>query len=271
MDDHKKKEMLKKTFNAVSTGYDGRALRFFLKSANLMADLLGLRGDERVLDVATGTGNAALALAERLPEGTVLGVDFAAGMLEQARRKATARGIVNTEFWEMDIQALELPVGEFDVAVCTFGIFFVEDMTTQLQQIAKFVKPGGKIAISGFRGKSFSPLSDLMFDRLAGYGVDKPRTTWKRIAQESACQELFESAGLTGIRTQRSDVGYWLADADQWWDIVWNAGFRELVNQLAPGDQEQFRREHLQEVAALQTEKGIWLEVNVLFTLGIKP
>jgi len=72
--------MLKETFDTVSSGYDGGALRFFPQSAQSMASLLDLRGDEDVLDVACGTGHASLAVARMLPNGRVTGVDFSAGM-----------------------------------------------------------------------------------------------------------------------------------------------------------------------------------------------
>jgi hypothetical protein len=65
-------------------------------------------------------------------------------------------------------------------------------------------------------------------------------------------------------------VGYYLESADEWWDIVWNAGFRRLVAQLSPQDRERFKQEHLLEIGALRTDKGIWLDVGVLYTAGTK-
>jgi hypothetical protein len=66
-------------------------------------------------------------------------------------------------------------------------------------------------------------------------------------------------------------VGYYLDSAEQWWDVVWNAGFRRMVRQLSPSDQEQFKREHLQEIEAQRTSDGILLDVGVLYTSGTKP
>jgi hypothetical protein len=66
-------------------------------------------------------------------------------------------------------------------------------------------------------------------------------------------------------------VEYSLPDAEAWWAVIWNAGFRRMVCQLSPSDQERFRREHFREVAALATSEGIWLDVGVLFTVGRKP
>ena len=110
------KAIVQNVFNAVADAYDDPALRFFPACARQLADLLDLRGDERVLDVATGTGHVALELAARLPRGRATGVDFSAGMLAQARRKAAARGVANVDFAEMDMLDLRFDDGRFDAA-----------------------------------------------------------------------------------------------------------------------------------------------------------
>ena len=265
------KTILKETFDAVSGGYDGGALRFFPESAKNMAALLDLRGDEYVLDVACGTGHASLAIARMLPRGRVTAVDFSSGMLDQARKKAASMNLRNIDFVERDMQDLGFAERLFDVAVCAFGIFFVMDMETQLAHIASMVKPGGRVMITNFKESYFHPLKDLLVNRLSAYGVQNPPQAWKRIAHEAGCLQLFETAGLADIRIEQRNVGYYLGSQDEWWEIVWNAGFRRLVAQLSRKDQERFRREHLEEVGALRTDKGIWLDVGVLYTIGTKP
>ena len=267
--DEQRKAMLKETFNTVSDGYDNNALRFFPASADHMAGLLRLRGDERVLDVACGTGHASLAIARKLPRGRVTAVDFSSGMLDQAGRKAALADIRNIEFMERDMQELGFE-NQFDVAICAFGIFFVEDMDAQLSHIASAVKPGGRIMISNFQENYFHPLKDLMVKRLETYGVRMPPQAWKRIASEAGCRELFEKAGLADIRVAQKNAGYYLDNAEAWWDVVWNAGYRRLVGQLTPQYREQFRREHLREVESLRSPNGIWLDVGVLYTVGTK-
>ncbi len=110
-----------------------------------------------------------------------------------------------------------------------------------------------------------------MVNRLAGYGVQPPPQTWKRIATEAGCREFFENAGLRDVRVEQRNVGYFLDNDKEWWDVVWNAGLRRLVGQLTPSDLESFYREHMREVAALTTKDGIWLDVGVLFTIGTNP
>jgi ubiquinone/menaquinone biosynthesis C-methylase UbiE len=271
MDELQRKALLKETFDTVAEGYDNKALRFFPDSAANMAGLLELRGDEQVLDVACGTGHAALAVARRLPRGRVTATDFSHGMLEQARRKAAASNIVNIEFLERDMTALGFPLASFDIAICSFGIFFVEDMDRQLSHIASVVKSGGRVMISSFVENYFSPLKEMFSARIESFGVAPHPQTWKRIANEEGARALFTRAGMRNITITKKNVGYYLSSAEDWWDIVWNAGLRRMVTRLKPEDQVRFRQEHLQEIEALRTGQGIWLDVGVLYTTGTKP
>ncbi len=270
MDEQQHKTILRQTFDAVADGYDNEALRFFPASAEHMAAIFELRDDEHVLDVACGTGHASLALARKLPKGRVTAVDFSPAMLDEARRKAAALKTDNITFLERDMQDLDFPDNHFDAAICAFGIFFVLDMDAQLSRIVSTIRPGGRIMITNFQESYFSPLKELMGKRLAAYGVQPPPQTWKRIATEAGCRELFEKAGLTDIHVEKKNVGYFLDTTEQWWDIIWNAGFRRMVVQLPPEKQEQFKHEHLEEVRKLKTKDGIWLDVGVLYTNGRK-
>ena len=63
-------------------------------------------------------------------------------------------------------------------------------------------------------------------------------------------------------------MGYFLADENEWWDVVWNAGFRRMLSQLPPADLPRFREDHLREVAALKTQAGLRLDIGVIFTAG---
>ena len=262
------KAIVQNVFNAVADAYDDPALRFFPACARQLADLLDLRGDERVLDVATGTGHGALELAARLPRGRATGVDFSAGMLAQARQKAAARGVANVEFAEMDMLDLRFYGPPFDAALCSFGIFFVEDMETALAQIAAKVRPGGRVAFSSFQMDYFRPLRQLLLGQLAARGIVLPPQPWERIATATGCRTLCTSAGLRDIRIETRNVGYFLVDEHEWWRVVWNAGFRRLVGQLPPADLAEFRENHLHDVAALRTAEGLWLDIGVLYAIG---
>lgn len=268
MNEQERKQHIQATFNTVAPGYDNPGLRFFAQAAAVLPELFQFNGHEHVLDVATGTGQAMLALAPHLPRGRVTGIDFSEGMLARAREHAANRKLRNVEFIAMDMQAMSFAPRAFDAANCSFGVFFVEDMEALLRHIAAQVKPGGSIVACSFYDTSFSPLSDLFFERLEKFGIQRPPVSWKRIATEEKSAQLFQRAGLADVRAHRRDVSYRLRDVDQWWDIIWYAGFRGLVNQLAPDALTQFKREHLEEIGTHATNEGIPLNVEILFTKG---
>jgi ubiquinone/menaquinone biosynthesis C-methylase UbiE len=262
------KELYKTTFNAVSDGYGHSAMRFFSESAKLVSQYLNLKGDEQVLDVATGTGYVALTIAKELPDGHVTGIDFSTGMLAQAMKNRDRQEISNVTFVEMDMQEIGYQDSYFDVAISAFSIFFIEDMKTQLSHIADKVKADGKVLVTTFFENAFTPLINLFLKRLESYGIEVPSLAWKRVASQEQCLSLFEAAGLRNTTSRQQDLGYYLADAAEWWYIIWNGGFRGLVNQLSQSDLIKFKAEHLAEVNALKSDKGLWLEMNILYTIG---
>lgn len=271
MNAQKTKEQYKKTFDVVAQGYDNEVLRFFTASLPHLITHLILNGDENILDVATGTGNAALKLARLVPHGQVRAIDFSTGMLKKAEEKRDAAGIDNVQFIEMDMQSIQFPDNYFDIAVCNFSIFFIDDMVGQLGHIANKVKPRGQIATTTFYQNLFSPQADLFLNRIEKYGVEIPPMTWKRTNTKDKCRALFQETGLMDVHTYQKDIGYYLGRPEQWWDILWNAGYRGLISQLNDDQLEEFKKIHLTEVAALADSKGLWLEIDALYTIGIKP
>jgi hypothetical protein len=76
---------------------------------------------------------------------------------------------------------------------------------------------------------------------------------------------------LESIEVIAEQLGYYLKNAEEWWDVVWKSGFRGPVSQLTPEQLEQFKKQHLAEVEQLQTSKGIWLDIASIFAVGRKP
>ena len=119
------------------------------------ADLAGLAPGGRALDVATGTGDLALELARRVaPGGTVVGADFSERMLELARDKAVAERASGQIPAEASVRfeaanALALPYGdgEFDAATVGFGARNFSDLPRGLSEMARVVRPGGRVVV----------------------------------------------------------------------------------------------------------------------------
>jgi len=138
------------------------------------ADLARVGPGDRVLDVATGTGDLALELAGRVgPGGEVIGSDFAEGMLERAREKAATRvdgrDGVRPRFEWGDALELQYGSGSFDAATVGFGARNFADLARGLAEMRRVVRPGGRVVVLEITTPTRPPLSTfyaLWFDRL---------------------------------------------------------------------------------------------------------
>ncbi|HET9085244.1 MAG TPA: methyltransferase domain-containing protein [Candidatus Limnocylindrales bacterium] len=125
--------------------------------SELLIEALDVHSTERVLDVATGSGNAALAAARRGCE--VTGVDYVPALLERARGRADAEELP-IDFVEGDAEALPFPDASFDVVSSVFGSMFAPDQEKAAAELARVVRPGGRIGVvahtpDGFIGNLF--------------------------------------------------------------------------------------------------------------------
>jgi SAM-dependent methyltransferase len=125
--------------------------------AERLVDAADLHAGWRVLDVATGSGNAAIAAA-RL-NTSVVGLDYVPALLERARERAAAEGL-EIEFVEGDAESLPFPDGSFDAVTSVLGSMFAPDHRQAASELVRVVKPGGTIALvswtpTGFLGELF--------------------------------------------------------------------------------------------------------------------
>ncbi len=105
----------------------------------------------RVLDCATGTGDLALALRRAVaPGGAVVAIDFCAAMLGPAQHKASRAGLSDIRFEVADALALPYAQASFDIATIAFGIRNVDDPVRCLQEMARVVRPGGRVVVLEF-------------------------------------------------------------------------------------------------------------------------
>jgi SAM-dependent methyltransferase len=132
---------------------------------------------ERVLDVACGTGNAALIAAAA--GARVTGLDSAARLVEVARRRAAAAG-TDAEFVVGD--ALELPFesGTFDAVVSVFGVIFAPDPDRAVAEMLRVLAPGGRVVLAAWRpeGAVHRMVGVLGRGLVAAGGPERPRFAW---------------------------------------------------------------------------------------------
>ena len=177
------------------------------------ADRAELAPGGSALDVCCGTGDLTLELAGRVaPDGYVIGCDFSEPMLDLAREKATGRGIDSVRFEWAD--ALELPYdsGRFDAVTVGFGVRNFADRDRGLKELARVLRPGGRLVVLEFtepRRPPFSTFYSIWFDRIVpvlGRLTNDP-AAYSYLAESvhsfpdpPGLAAKMDAAGLVGIR-----------------------------------------------------------------------
>jgi len=163
-----------------------------------LAEALELVPDERVLDVACGSGNGAISAARRTWGGTV-GADYVPALLERGRERALAERL-EIEFVEADAQELPFEDASFDVAMSIYGAMFAPDQEKTAAELLRVVKPGGRIGMGnwcpdGAVGKMFGTIAK---HAPPPPGIPSP-LAW---GTEERLRELFGD-GVSELRTER--------------------------------------------------------------------
>ena len=167
--------------------------------AENLAEALAILPDERVLDVACGSGNGAIAAARRSWGGAV-GADFVPALLERGRERAAAERL-DVEFVEADAQDLPFEDAAFDVTMSIFGAMFAPDQQRTADELLRVTKPGGRIGMA-----SWTPdgaLSEFFLILTTHTGGPPPGTVppvlW---GDEEHARGLFGD-GIVGMRVER--------------------------------------------------------------------
>jgi ubiquinone/menaquinone biosynthesis C-methylase UbiE len=256
-------------FNQVAEGYDRPTLRAFVTSAQRLVELAAPKPGEIILDVATGTGNAAIVAAHLVgATGKVMAVDAAGAMRERARQKIRALSLSNVEVLEGDAAALNFPNNYFAAVICASAIYTLADIPASLREWRRVLQPGGRVAFSALGVGTYRLYDELLFK----YGVPLlPVGPLQRTDTPEKCAVLLHDAGFVEIAAHTEQFGYYLEDAEQCWDIIWHTGARTPLNYLSPAALESFKAEYLAAMRATATTHGIWMDWPVVFALGRKP
>jgi ubiquinone/menaquinone biosynthesis C-methylase UbiE len=176
----------------------------------LLCDAVPVYAGDRVLDVATASGNTAISAARR--RAVVTGIDLVPSLLSYAQRRAEIEGF-NIDFREGDAMALAFPDASFDVVTSTFGAIFAPDPRKTAVEMARVCRPRGSIAMAAWTPDS---LIAELFVLLARYSNPKSRVDdpieWgkKEVLQERLGPYVRD------VRISRREVGFRARDPEGW-------------------------------------------------------
>ena len=223
--DGAKGEQVEQMFDNIAHSYDflNHALSLGIDKYWRKAALNSLKpyAPQRLLDIATGTGDFALLAAKLLHPRSIVGADLSEGMLSVARQKALRSEYArNITFQKEDCMALSFADGSFDAITVAYGIRNFENLDRGLSEMLRVLKPGGRLVIIELTTPQKSPMKQLFgfysrvwmptMGRLISH--DKQAYTYLPATMEAFPQgermvEILAKAGFTDIKFKRFTGG----------------------------------------------------------------
>ena len=268
-------------FDRASSTYDHVGPNFFSHFGRRLVEHAALPTMSRVLDVACGRGAVLFPAAEAVGHrGSVIGIDFAEGMVKETSREISHQKLTNVEIHQMDAEHLDFPNSSFDAILCGFALFFFPQLERAMAEFRRTLRPGGHIAVSTW-GEQFDKDWEWFYKAGEKYLPPKPveQTTPDQpddpnFATSAGMENIMRAAGFADVQIINETTSFHYSTKDEWWETVWSHGARALPERIErTGGTDalaQFKRDCFVEIEAKKSAAGYRQVFQVLYSLGIK-
>jgi ubiquinone/menaquinone biosynthesis C-methylase UbiE len=228
-------------WNAPAGRYDAIS-RTIADAIEHAVERLSPRAGERILDLATGTGWASRVVAQRFPGVSVTGADIAEQMLEHARA-AAAMAKLDIEYRHADAERLPFADGSFDALLSTFGVMFASNQERAAAEIARVVKPGGRVVLATWKPDcNVVRMFGVMKKYLPASAAAPPRSPFEWGSKE----RIHELLGATfELRFEEGTNTFRYGSGEQAWTL-WMQHYgptTSLARSLDDAGREAFKRD----------------------------
>lgn len=237
------REQQRKSWNKFSPGWkkwDDLTMDFLHPMGDAIIASISPSGKDKVLDIAAGTGEPGLTIAEMLDGGQVVITDLAEDMLVIAKENATKRGITNIETKACDVCELPFEDKSFDAISCRFGYMFFPDMQMAANEMHRVLKPGGRMATSVWNGPEKNFWVTAIMGTIKKH-MDLPQPPpgspgMFRCADPEVMKSIFEKAGFKNINAKEVTTRLRSGTTDTYWEMMTEVG-APIVAALSKADE----------------------------------
>jgi SAM-dependent methyltransferase len=228
-----------------------------------LADAVDPQPSQTVLDIAAGPGDLGFQIAERVgADGRVISTDFAAEMVDVARRFGDARGVTNVEYRVLDAESMDLDDDSVDAAVCRWGYMLMADPGAALSETRRVLRDGGPLAFAVWRTPDRNPWAAIPGMTLVQRGHMPPPEPGApgifAMGEPGRIRELVTGAGFDEPELEDVAFDFSYPDADDLWDsLIRLAGpLARAVMALPDDEREATRAAIIENVAPFRNEDG---------------
>ncbi|HJV68519.1 class I SAM-dependent methyltransferase [Ideonella sp.] len=276
------KASMRAQWDTAAAGWNAHAadIRHWLhKPTDAMCRMAGVRRGSRVLDVAAGSGEQTLAIAQQVgAQGHVLATDLSPVIVALAQDNAIRAGFTHVETRVADGEDLGVPEASFDAAVCRLGLMFFPDPLQGLREIHRALRPGGGVCTMVFSRPEKNPcLTILMSTALkhAGLPARDPFSAGGLLSlgQPGRIDALFRSAGFHEVATIALEAVFHLPSVDHYLAFVRSSAspILQILGRLDAASAEAAWSEMRERLMSFTSHEG-WEGPNeLLLTAGRRP
>jgi SAM-dependent methyltransferase len=229
-----------------------------------LLELARPRPGERVLELACGPGGLGLAAAPMVaPGGEVILSDVAAEMTAIAAARAEALGVRNVSTRELDLERIDEPDASYDVVLCREGLMFAPDPAQALREIARVLRPGGRVALAVWGPRERNPWLGLVLavaSAQLGKPLPPPGTPGPfSLDDAERLGGLLTEAALTDVAVSELPVPLRAASFEEWWarTTALAGPLSKLLAALPEDAQRSLRARAREAVRAYETPDGL--------------
>lgn len=197
----------------------------------------------RVFDLACGTGEPAISLAERVgPAGQVTALDLSTDLLGLASKRAQQRQLGNISFHQGDAHSLPFADHSFDLATCRFGVMFFADVHVALRELLRVLRPGARACFAAwgpFEQPYWQSTIGVVLKHVGGPALLPGEENPFRFADPASLLSALTQAGFAhGESSVRNLKWSWKGTAEEMWEYVQavSVPFRPLLDRVPESD-----------------------------------
>ena len=218
-------------------------IRAWLRHASdAMLDMAGIVPGASVLDVAAGSGDQTLDIAQRIgPQGRVLATDLSPGILALAQKNARQAGFHNVQTHVADGEDLQVEPASFDAVVCRLGLMFFPDPLQGLHGMHRALRPAGRICTMVFSRPESNPCIGILMSTALRYAGLPARDPFQpggllSLGKPGLADELFRAAGFQNVATTALDAPFRLPTATHYLNFIRSSAspIQQILGRLAP-------------------------------------